>query len=52
MVLAGEDPRFITRRLVILASEDIGNADPIALVVAQSAAQSAELVGWPEAELI
>ena len=52
MVLAGEDPRFITRRLVILASEDIGNADPIALVVAQSAAQAAELVGWPEAELI
>jgi putative ATPase len=52
MVIAGEDPRFISRRLVILASEDIGNADPIALVVAQSAAQSAELVGWPEAELI
>jgi putative ATPase len=52
MVIAGEDPRFITRRLVILASEDIGNADPIALVVAQSAAQGAELVGWPEAELI
>jgi putative ATPase len=52
MVVAGEDPRFIARRLVILASEDIGNADPIALVVAQSAAQSAELVGWPEAELI
>ena len=51
MVVAGEDPRFIARRLVILASEDIGNADPIALVVAQAAAQSAELVGWPEAEL-
>ncbi|MCC7369543.1 MAG: replication-associated recombination protein A [Chloroflexi bacterium] len=51
MVIAGEDPRFIARRLVILASEDIGNADPIALVVAQSAAQAAELVGWPEAEL-
>ena len=52
MVVAGEDPRFIARRLVILASEDVGNADPIALVVAQSAAQAAELVGWPEAELI
>ena len=52
MVVAGEDPRFISRRLVILASEDVGNADPIALVVAQSAAQAAELVGWPEAELI
>jgi putative ATPase len=52
MVVAGDDPRFIARRLVILASEDIGNADPIALVLAQSAAQAAELVGWPEAELI
>ena len=52
MIVAGEDPRFIARRLVILASEDVGNADPIALVVAQSAAQAAELVGWPEAELI
>jgi putative ATPase len=51
MVLAGEDARFITRRLVILASEDIGNADPIALVVAQAAAQATEFVGWPEAEL-
>jgi putative ATPase len=52
MIVAGEDARFIARRLVILASEDVGNADPIALVVAQSAAQAAELVGWPEAELI
>jgi putative ATPase len=52
MVIAGENPRFIARRLVILASEDIGNADPIALVVAQSAAEAADLVGWPEAELI
>ena len=51
MVLAGEDARFIARRLVILASEDVGNADPIALVVAQAAAQAAELLGWPEAEL-
>lgn len=51
MVLAGEDPRFIARRLVILASEDVGNADPIALVVAQAAAQAAEFVGFPEAEL-
>lgn len=52
MVIAGEDPRFIARRLVILASEDIGNAAPNALVIAQAAAQAAELVGWPEAELI
>jgi putative ATPase len=52
MIAAGEEPRFIARRLVILASEDIGNADPHALVLATAAAQAAELVGWPEAELI
>jgi putative ATPase len=52
MVLAGEDIRFITRRMLILASEDIGNADPQALVVAQAAAQAVEMVGYPEAELI
>ena len=52
MVLAGEDVRFITRRMLILASEDIGNADPQALVVAQAAAQAVEVVGYPEAELI
>ena len=52
MIAAGEDPRFIARRLVILASEDIGNADPQGLVVAVAAAQASELVGFPEAELI
>jgi putative ATPase len=52
MIAAGEDPRFIARRLVILASEDVGNADPQGLVVAVAAAQAAELVGFPEAELI
>jgi putative ATPase len=52
MVLAGEDLRFITRRMVILASEDVGNADPMGLVVAQAAAQAVEMVGYPEAELI
>ena len=52
MVLAGEDIRFITRRMLILASEDIGNADPQALVVAQATAEAVELVGYPEAELI
>ncbi|MCC6175524.1 MAG: replication-associated recombination protein A [Chloroflexi bacterium] len=52
MLVAGEELRFITRRLVILASEDIGNANPNALVVAQAAAQAVELVGYPEAELI
>jgi len=52
MVVAGEDVRFITRRLLILASEDVGNAEPQALVVAQAAAQAVEVVGYPEAELI
>jgi putative ATPase len=45
----GEDPRFIVRRMVILASEDIGNADPAALSVATAAAQAVEQVGMPEA---
>jgi len=52
MVLAlegGEDPRFIARRIVICASEDVGNADPHALVVAVAAAQALELIGIPEA---
>jgi len=52
MLLAGEDIRFIARRLVILASEDIGNADPMALVLANSAAQAVMFVGLPEAQLI
>jgi putative ATPase len=51
MLEAGEDPRFIARRMVILASEDIGNADPMALVVAVAAAHALELVGLPEASL-
>ena len=51
MLEAGEDPRFIARRLVILASEDIGLADPQALVVAVAAAQALEVVGLPEAQL-
>jgi putative ATPase len=49
MVEAGEDARFIARRLVILASEDIGMADPMALVVANAAAAAVEFVGLPEA---
>jgi putative ATPase len=48
MLEGGEDPRFITRRMVILASEDIGNADPQALVVATSTAAAINLVGLPE----
>jgi putative ATPase len=50
MVAAGEDPRFIARRIVICASEDVGNADPRALQVAVAAAQALELVGLPEAQ--
>ncbi|HVE46351.1 MAG TPA: replication-associated recombination protein A [Acidimicrobiales bacterium] len=51
MLAAGEDARFIARRLVILASEDIGLADSFALVVADAAAQAVEFVGLPEAQL-
>jgi putative ATPase len=50
MLEAGEDPRFIARRMVILASEDVGNADPRALQVAVAAAHAVEHVGMPEAE--
>lgn len=51
MVEAGEDPRFIARRLVVAASEDIGMADPLALVVADAAARAVEFVGFPEARI-
>jgi putative ATPase len=51
MLEGGEDPRFIARRMIVLASEDIGNADPQALVVAVAAAQAVEHVGLPEAAL-
>jgi putative ATPase len=51
MLEAGEDPKFIARRMVILASEDVGNADPKALTLAVSAAQAVEFVGLPEAAL-
>lgn len=51
MLEAGEDPRFIARRLVIAASEDIGLADPTALTVAVAAAQALDFVGLPEAQL-
>ena len=50
MVAAGEDPRFIARRLIISASEDVGNADPRALQVAVAAAQALDHVGLPEAQ--
>lgn len=51
MLEAGEDPKFIARRMVIFASEDIGNADPMALVVATSVAQAVQFVGLPEAQI-
>jgi putative ATPase len=51
MLDAGEDARFIARRLVILASEDVGMADPMGLVVADAAARAVEFVGLPEAQL-
>jgi putative ATPase len=51
MLVAGEDPRFVARRLVILASEDIGVADPTSLLVATACAQAVERVGMPEAQL-
>ncbi len=51
MLEGGEDVRFLTRRLVILASEDVGNADPAALPLAVAAAQACELVGLPECQL-
>jgi len=51
MLTAGEDPRFVARRLMILASEDIGMADPTALLTAVAAAQTVQLIGMPEAQL-
>jgi len=51
MLYAGEDPRFIARRLIILASEDIGNADPRGLTLAVSAMQAVEFIGMPEARI-
>jgi putative ATPase len=51
MLVAGEDPRFIARRLLILASEDIGMADPLALQTAVAAAHTVQLIGMPEAKL-
>jgi putative ATPase len=51
MLEGGESPRFIARRMVILASEDIGNADPMALVVATAVAHAVELIGLPECRL-
>jgi len=52
MLVAGEDPRFIARRIVILAAEDVGNADPQGLVLANAAAEATERVGMPECRII
>ena len=52
MLVAGEDPRFIARRIVIAASEDVGMADPTALQTAVAAAQAVALIGMPEARII
>ena len=52
MIYAGEDERFLARRIMICASEDVGNADPMALTVAVSAAQAVERIGFPESQII
>ncbi len=52
MVEGGEDPIFIARRMLILASEDIGNADPNALLMATTAMQAAKMIGWPESRIV
>jgi len=51
MVYGGEDPKFIARRILIFASEDVGNADPQALLVATAAFKAAESIGWPECRI-
>ncbi len=52
MIAGGEDPKFIARRMVILASEDIGNANPNALLLATTTFQAVQLIGWPESRII
>jgi putative ATPase len=52
MIEAGEDPKFIARRIIICASEDVGNADPQALVVATNAMMAVERIGMPEGRII
>ncbi|MBA7479041.1 putative AAA domain-containing protein [subsurface metagenome] len=51
MIAGGEDPRFIARRIAVCAAEDVGNADPMATVLASAAVQISELIGLPEAQL-
>jgi putative ATPase len=52
MVEAGEDPKFIARRMLILASEDIGNANPNALLLANTCMDAINKIGWPESRII
>lgn len=52
MIEGGEDPKFIARRMLILASEDIGNANPNALLLATTCFQAVEMIGWPESRII
>jgi putative ATPase len=52
MIEGGEDPKFIARRMLILASEDIGNANPNALLLATTTFQAIEMIGWPESRII
>lgn len=52
MIAGGEDPKFIARRLLILASEDIGNANPNALLLANNCFQAVNVIGWPESRII
>src|SRR5205807_5661593 len=52
MIEGGEDPKFIARRMVILASEDIGNANPNALVLATNCFQAVDVIGYPECRII
>lgn len=52
MIEGGEDPKFIARRLLILASEDIGNANPTALIMANNTFQAVNVIGWPESRII
>ncbi|MBP1627924.1 MAG: rarA [Holophagaceae bacterium] len=51
MIRGGEDPRFIARRLMVCASEDVGNADPTAFILAEAASRAVEQIGWPEARI-
>jgi putative ATPase len=51
MIQGGEDPRFIARRLMVTAAEDVGNADPQAFILAECASRAVERIGWPEARI-